>query len=405
MKILPWVSSLALLAAVPVFGTVKVTSPTPGSTVTSPVQYVATATATTCSKGVASMGIYVNNKKVYVVKGASLNTSMTLAAGAQHTVVEEWDKCGGATTETVNLTVTSSTATTVSISANPTTVAPGGSSTLTVSAANATQVTLTGSDGTSYTISNTGGQPVVAPAATTTYTATAVGASATVTATATVTVSAGKAATVTIGANPTSIAPGGTSTLTVTATNATGVVVTGSDGSSYTLSSTGGMPQVSPTITTTYTAEATGTGGNASAETTVNVVSSTSLSAIKHVVFMLQENHSFDNYFGMLNPYRKTHGFDIGDDGKEYDVDGIDDKLTTIKNENDRGPFTRSSSSPARASTTIARHGKRATATSNRYNFLTTRPIKMDGFVHTAQGYATNCALPGSGCSGSLHRY
>ena len=27
--------------------------------------------------------------------------------------------------------------------------------------------------------------------------------------------------------------------------------------------------------------------------------------AINHVIFMLQENHSFDNYFGMLNPYRR----------------------------------------------------------------------------------------------------
>ena len=28
--------------------------------------------------------------------------------------------------------------------------------------------------------------------------------------------------------------------------------------------------------------------------------------------------------------------------------------------------------------------------------------MKMDGFVHTAQGYATNCAQPGSGCSGQF---
>ena len=138
MKILPWVSLLSLLAAVPVFGTVKVTSPTPGSTVTSPVQYVATSTASTCSKGVASMGVYVNNKKIYVVSGAKLNTSITLATGSQHTVVEEWDKCGGATTETVNLTVQAANATTVSISANPTSVTPGNSSTLTVNASNAT---------------------------------------------------------------------------------------------------------------------------------------------------------------------------------------------------------------------------------------------------------------------------
>jgi len=40
-------------------------------------------------------GIYVNNKLVYVVNAASLNKSLSLANGAEHTVVEEWDKCGG----------------------------------------------------------------------------------------------------------------------------------------------------------------------------------------------------------------------------------------------------------------------------------------------------------------------
>ena len=73
------------------------------------------------------------------------------------------------------------------------------------------------------------------------------------------------APTVTIAANPTSIAPGGSSTLTVAATNATGVTITGSDGSSYTLSATGGTQSVKPTATTTYTATATGTGGKISA--------------------------------------------------------------------------------------------------------------------------------------------
>jgi hypothetical protein len=86
---------------------VTVTSPAANSTVTSPVSYAATATST-CSKGVASMGVYVNNKLIYVVDAATLNTSISLAAGAEHTVVEEWDKCGGAAYTTVNLTVGSS---------------------------------------------------------------------------------------------------------------------------------------------------------------------------------------------------------------------------------------------------------------------------------------------------------
>src|ERR1700761_6420449 len=122
------------------YATVTVSSPSAGSTVTSPVSYSATATTSTCAKGVASMGIYVNNKLTYTVKGSSLSTSLSLAPGAEHTVVEEWDKCGGATYTTINLTATSATQTTVTLTANPTTIAAGASSTLTANAANATQV-------------------------------------------------------------------------------------------------------------------------------------------------------------------------------------------------------------------------------------------------------------------------
>ena len=40
-----------------------------------------------------------------------------------------------------------------------------------------------------------------------------------------------------------------------------------------------------------------------------------SLKSINHVIFMLQENHTFDDYFGMLNPYRQNNGYNMGDDG------------------------------------------------------------------------------------------
>jgi phosphatidylinositol-3-phosphatase len=74
---------------------VKVTSPVNGSAVLAPVQYSATAT-TTCSKGVASVGIYTAPYQLaYVVNGASLNTSLSLSPGTYNTVVQEWDNCGG----------------------------------------------------------------------------------------------------------------------------------------------------------------------------------------------------------------------------------------------------------------------------------------------------------------------
>lgn len=85
---------------------VVVTSPLNNSTVGTPASFVATAATSTCPQGVASMGVYVNNQLVHVEQGAKLNTQVSLGAGAQHTVVEEWDYCGGASYTPVNVTVT-----------------------------------------------------------------------------------------------------------------------------------------------------------------------------------------------------------------------------------------------------------------------------------------------------------
>jgi phospholipase C len=298
---------------------------------------------------------------------------------------------------------------TVSATASPASITAGDSSMLTVTASNATQVKVAGSDGTSYTLAATGGTQSVTPAATTTYTATATGKGGSASATMTVTVTAGTTTAVTISANPTSISAGNSSTLTVTATNATQVKVSGSDGSSYTLSATGGTPSVSPTATTTYTAKATGASGSATATATVTVTTggggSGSTKAVNHVIFMMQENHTFDNYFGMLNPYRIQQNWNIGDDGNTYNVDGIDPQLNTIanidnvSNENDQGvsfPLFKLASTCIDDATSgwLESYGDE-----NRYNFLETRPIKLDGFVHDAEGYANSCTLS-LNCSG-----
>ena len=266
------------------------------------------------------MGIYVNNVLEYKANGASLNTTLALSPGTySNTVVQEWDNCGGALTSKISITVASSTAPTVSFTANPP-----------------------------------------------------------------------------------SIAAGGSSTLTATATNSTQVKITGSDGTSYTLGATGGTETVTPTATTTYTAEATGTSGtDATASTTVTVGAQSDEQVVDHVIFMLQENHTFDNYFGMLNPYREANGWNVGDDGNTYTVDGIDDKLSSISNEDDEGtsyPLFKLSSTciDDASSAWLESYGD-----VNRYNFSTTRTMNMDGFVHTAEGYAKSCAASGS-CAGAF---
>jgi major membrane immunogen (membrane-anchored lipoprotein) len=86
-------------------GPVKVTAPTNGSSVTSPVQFVASAT-TSCPAGVAAMGIYTApGVLAYTVGGAALNTELTLNPGTYNTVVQEWDNCGGATKTPITITV------------------------------------------------------------------------------------------------------------------------------------------------------------------------------------------------------------------------------------------------------------------------------------------------------------
>jgi phospholipase C len=260
-------------------------------------------------------------------------------------------------------------------------------------------VTVTGSDSSSYTLTASGGTQAVNPTSTTTYTANATWAGGNVTASTTVTVTAAPAPTVNISAKPTSITSGSSSTLTVTATNATQVTVTGTDGSSYPLEANGGTQSVSPTSTTTYTAAASGPGGNTSANAVVTVTPAGTTQSINHVIFMLQENHTFDAYLGMLNPYRVSNGWNVGDDGNTYTVDGIDDKLSTISNQDDEG----SSISLFKFATTCIDDDSSDWLASygdvNRYDFLTTRPINMDGFVHTAEGYAKSCAASGT-CSG-----
>ena len=309
---------------------------------------------------------------------------------------------GATATASTTVTVSTGSLPIVSITASSSSISSGQSDTLTVTASKSASVHVTGSNGTSYTLPYNGGSLTVAPTSTTTYTATATNSSGSSSAQTTITVTANTPnPTVSISAQNSSISPGSSDVLTVTATNATTVVVTGSDGSSNSLPSTGGTVTVSPTTTTTYTAEASNASGQtASAETTVTVGSSVGVTKIQHVIFMMQENRTFDSYFGMLNPYRQSNGWDIGDDGKTYDVDGIDDKLTTITNQDDEGATYglykfRSTCIDDDSSDWLASYGD-----VNRYNFLTSRPIKMDGFVHTAEGYAKSCVNSGT-CGGA----
>jgi phospholipase C len=361
-----------------------------------------TSTLTVTAANATQVTVTGTDGSTYSLPATGGTQSVSPAATTTYTAVATGT--GGKASASATVTVVPPSTPTVNIIANPTSIPSGSRSTLVVTAGNATQVTVTGTDGSTYNLQPTGGTQSVSPAATTTYTAVAIGTGGKASASATVTVLPAGTPTVNIIANPTSISAGSSSTLTVTAANATQVTVTGTDGSTYNLQPTGGTQSVSPTATTNYTAVATGVGGTASASATVTVVPPGSVQSIDHVIFMMQENHTFDNYFGMLNPYRKTNGWNIGDDGKEYDVDGIDDKLNTISNQDDEAtsyPLFKFTSTCIDDETSdwLASYGD-----VNTYNFLATRPILMNGFVHNAEGFAKSCAAPGSGgaCSGNF---
>ena len=111
-----WLSVLSLTASA--YANVIVSSPSNGETINSPAHFVATANTTTCSQGVASMGVYIDNQLLYVVNGATLNTTLTLPAGYHNAVVQEWDYCGGATNISVPVEVTGKTGVWVTSPAN-----------------------------------------------------------------------------------------------------------------------------------------------------------------------------------------------------------------------------------------------------------------------------------------------
>ncbi|MGA2961611.1 MAG: alkaline phosphatase family protein [Candidatus Korobacteraceae bacterium] len=366
---------------------VTVCTPANSAVVTSPFQV--TAGTTDSGHTVTAMKIYLDSVSVYSAKANTLSAPVTAPVGAHHLTVQAWDSAGNVFKQSETITVSSSpSAPTVSIGVSPSTIIGGQSSTLSWSSTGATSAQIDNSIGTVAT----SGSVTVSPTTTTTYTITVVGTGGTTTAQTTVTVTSGSPS-VSITANPTTVASGQSSTLTITATNATSVVITDNlDSTKHTLAATGGSVTLSPAATTIYTVTATGAGNQVvTAQATVAVSAGATETSINHVIFMLQENRTFDTYFGMLNPYRKMNGWAIGDDNNEYDVDGIDDKLTKLTNVNDAGTVFGLFKFATACIDDLSSDWLASYGDVDRYNFTTARKILTDGFVHTAENYAKSC--------------
>jgi phospholipase C len=183
----------------------------------------------------------------------------------------------------------------VTLTATPPKVAAGQSAVLNWTSTNATSLSIDQGVG---TVTGATGSVSVSPSAPTTYTMTATNGAATATASVTVSTALG----VTLKATPANIASGGHSTLSWTSTNAATLSIDNGIGA---VTGPAGSTSVSPAANTTYTITATDAAGNVTtAATTVSVSSGVgNLQTLKHIIVMVQENRSFDNYFSQLGAY------------------------------------------------------------------------------------------------------
>lgn len=217
---------------------------------------------------------------------------------------------GGNSQMTVTVAV-KNTLPTITLTADPTTIASGASAQLTWLTTAATSLNIDNGIG---DVNAATGSVKVSPTATTTYTATATGPGGTTTAAATVTVASPAELVVSLAASKTNVTSGEAVTLTWASQNAASLSISGLGAVNFS-----GSAQVTPTTTTTYVATATDAAGTAkTASVTVNVIGAAQgINNLNHIIFFIQENRSFDNYFGRLGQYRQSKGL-------PSDVDGLD---------------------------------------------------------------------------------
>jgi phospholipase C len=184
---------------------------------------------------------------------------------------------------------------TVTLTATPPKVAAGQSAVLSWTSTNATSLSIDQGVG---TVTGATGSVPVSPSTPTTYTITATNGTATATAVVTVSTALG----VTLKATPANIASGAQSTLSWTSSSAASLSIDNGIGA---VAAPAGSTTISPTASTTYTITATDSAGNVTTSAATVTVSAGggNLQTLKHIIVMVQENRSFDNYFSKLGEY------------------------------------------------------------------------------------------------------
>lgn len=88
------------------YASITITSPSTGTSATSPVHVVASATS---SNAITTMKIYVDNVEKYSVNAAKIDTSVSMSAGSHYLVVQSWDSKGTVQKQPMTVTVSSTT--------------------------------------------------------------------------------------------------------------------------------------------------------------------------------------------------------------------------------------------------------------------------------------------------------
>ena len=108
-----------------------------------------------------------------------------------------------------------------------------------------------------------------------------------------------------------------------------------------------------------------------------------SLQNVNHIIFMMQENRSFDAYFGKINDYRASLGF--GRDADYLETDFISSHIIHPDTQQYKATFHLGTSCIYNTSAAwLESHGN-----ANRFDISDSAPLLLDGFVHTASGLAT----------------
>lgn len=96
---------IVMMSAVMAFAGVGISSPTSGSTVTSPVHFVDSGSI---SGTLTAMQIYDNGSLKYTTQSSSIDTSLSMASGTHTIVIKVWNSAGQSTTASETITVSGS---------------------------------------------------------------------------------------------------------------------------------------------------------------------------------------------------------------------------------------------------------------------------------------------------------